>query len=383
MVRRKRETKPPRRKKGTGTVYQRKSDGRWAYEWDDTDGHHYIEYADSREEATQILDTYIAKIKSGTFVAPDRITVSEWLAEWSANTKGGDRVNTRYNRKSIMERLNKEIGKIPVQRLTSRELAAMLARWSKEGLKASTIRIYFSPLSMSLDSAVRHQVITHNPCKDVDLPKRAKGKSAALSLDQAQLLLIEIDNHWLLPWVTIAVGTGMRVNELASMKWQDVDFQEAIIHVCRNVTHVGEYEEGPPKTEAGVRDIAMPEFVEEELKRLRKDYLKRKEDLGLGWNKDGLVLPRDDGTYRNSDVVNTAFQKKLEDAGLPIITFHGLRHSAFRIMQVLKTPLEVIQKIAGHESIVTTADVYGDVNGDMQRDAMGKVSDAWKRRASL
>lgn len=382
MVRRKKEP-PPRRKKGTGSVYQRKSDGRWALEWDDTEGNHYIDYAQTREEATQILDAHIAKIKAGTFVAPDRITVGEWLDEWFANTKSADyRTNTRYNRKTaINARLKKSIGKTEIQRLTSRELQAMLAQWLKDGLKASSIRIYFSPLSMALDSAVKHGIITVNPCKSVELPKRVKSKKAALSLGQAQLFLIEISGHWLEPWVVIAVGTGMRVNELASLKWDDIDFEEHIIHVHRNVTHVeGEFEEGPPKTNAGIRDIAMPKFVEEELTRLWSAQLLKKGELGLGWNKDGLVLPRDDGGYRNADVVNTAFKRKLVQVDLPIITFHGLRHSAFRIMQVLKIPLEVIQKIAGHESISTTADVYGDVSADMQHDAMEKVSEAWKSR---
>lgn len=385
MVRRKKTPigPPPRRKKGTGSVYQRKSDGRWAGEFDDSEGNRHIIYADSYEEADRLILAEIEKVKAGTFVAPDRITVGEWLLEWFNNTKSpAYRPNSRYRYGvTLKSRLIAAIGDIQLQKLTSRELQALTAKWANEELKASTIHKYFGLLSFALDGAVDHRIISENPCKRVKLPKIEKSKKNALTLDQAQLLLIEINDHWLRPWVIIAVGTGMRVGELTSVRWEDIDFTNRVIHVGRNVARLpGEYVEGPPKTEAGRRDIIIPDFVEEELRAQQRWQLLKKGECGLDWNKDGLVLPHTEhGGYRNPDVVNPTFQEKLKQAELPIIPFHGLRHSAVRIMQVLGVPIEVIQQILGHGSIEVTAGIYGEVSISMQESAMGRVSEAWKR----
>jgi integrase len=385
VARKPREEPRPRRKKGTGAVYQRKSDDRWAYEWYVED-ERYIGYADTYEQANNAVLREIAKVEQGTFIAPDKITVSQWLDEWWTNTKSADhRPGPRYRRgQTIESRLKPEIGTTRIQELTSRRLQKLVAEWIKEGLKPRTIRGYFGLLSQAIDAAVKHGIVKENPCKAVDLPRLSKTKKPALKLDQVQLLIAQARDHWLEPWIAIAAGTGMRLGELSALKWEDIDFEAEIIHVMRSVTHLpGQYEVGEPKTEAGVRDIVIPDFVMEELLSLQKEHLRKKGEHGLGWNNLGLVLPHDrNGGYRNPDVVNQAFRRMLERAGLPSMSFHSLRHSAVRIRQALKVPLEVIQKMVGHGSIKVTADTYGDVDIDMQIDATERVNDAWRKGAN-
>lgn len=382
MARKPKEEKRARRKKGTGTVYRRASDGRWAYEWY-VEGTRYISYADTYEEADKAVLQEIAKVEQGTFIPPDKITVGEWLDEWWANTKQESyRANPRYKRKNIIEsRIKPAVGHIVLQKLTARQLQALSATWAREDeLAPRTIHSYLGLLSLALDSAVKVGIITANPCKAVSLPKISKPKRPALTLDQAQLLMIDLNDHWLDPWVTIAVGTGMRAGELASLKWEDIDFEAKVLHVQRNVSHAGgEYEEGPPKTEAGARDIALPDFVVEVLRKQQHLQKVRRVECGPTWNPRNLVLPRSNGEYRNADVVTVSLKRKLAQAGLPVLPFHSLRHSAVRIMQALGVPLEVIQKIVGHSSIKVTADIYGDVSIGMQQDASKRMSDAFRQ----
>jgi integrase len=49
----------------------------------------------------------------------------------------------------------------------------------------------------------------------------------------------------------------------------------------------------------------------------------------------------------------------VEEAKLPGLTFHGLRHTAVGFMIALGYQPAVIQKRMGHASIRTTMDVYG------------------------
>ena len=73
------------------------------------------------------------------------------------------------------------------------------------------------------------------------------------------------------------------------------------------------------------------------------------------------------------------FRSLLEDAGLPQIRFHDLRHSAATIMLSMGVHPKVVQELLGHSSISMTLDTYSHMLPSMQQEAMDKLNDLFDR----
>jgi len=69
-----------------------------------------------------------------------------------------------------------------------------------------------------------------------------------------------------------------------------------------------------------------------------------------------------------------AFRKLLEDAGLPRLPFHDLRHSAATILLARGVNIKVVSELLGHNDIVITLRTYSHLLPSMQDDAV----DSWK-----
>jgi len=59
----------------------------------------------------------------------------------------------------------------------------------------------------------------------------------------------------------------------------------------------------------------------------------------------------------------------LEKAGLPLLRFHDLRHTAATLLLKQKIHPKIVSEMLGHSTISMTLDTYSHVLPDMQRDA--------------
>ena len=55
-------------------------------------------------------------------------------------------------------------------------------------------------------------------------------------------------------------------------------------------------------------------------------------------------------------------------------SLHALRHTALTSMATSGVPLAVVSRVAGHESITTTIDLYGHVTEQAARDAVAAAA---------
>jgi integrase len=73
---------------------------------------------------------------------------------------------------------------------------------------------------------------------------------------------------------------------------------------------------------------------------------------------------------------NKLLKRTLARAGLPSVTFHGLRHSFVAAHIAAGTPVKAIQEMAGHASITTTMDRYGHLLPQSNEQAARAIQDA-------
>jgi integrase len=86
-----------------------------------------------------------------------------------------------------------------------------------------------------------------------------------------------------------------------------------------------------------------------------------------------LVFARYDGTPLDPGTVQRTFRKVLEDAGIPRIRFHDLRHShASHLLQAGVHP-KIVQERLGHSSIAVTIDTYSHLVPSLQEMAAQRI----------
>ena len=68
------------------------------------------------------------------------------------------------------------------------------------------------------------------------------------------------------------------------------------------------------------------------------------------------------------------FRRLSDQAGLPPVRLHDLRHGAATLALAAKVDLKVVQDMLGHSSIVLTADTYTSVLPDVARKAAEDVA---------
>jgi integrase len=111
--------------------------------------------------------------------------------------------------------------------------------------------------------------------------------------------------------------------------------------------------EGEPKSAAGVRSIRLPYFLRDMLQQHRADQLKRKSQVKR-WEDRDLVFPNLRGGYLHPRHMGEEFRALLEQAELPPIRFHDLRHSAATLLLSMGVNIKVIQELLGHSDIAIT-----------------------------
>ena len=177
-----------------------------------------------------------------------------------------------------------------------------------QGLAPQTVLHYLKFLRHMLNKMVRDGKLERNPFTSVVLPKVSKGRLRYLSLEEEQRLLEGIGPTYV-PWVRLAIQTGLRLGEQIRMQWNDVDLEQGLVTLPQ--TKAGEVQYVPLNTEA-----------QSILRTLQIRYM----DQG-GW---GLWVFPSENRATHLDQRNfyaRVFVPAVKKAGLEGVTWHTLRHT--------------------------------------------------------
>jgi integrase len=383
-----RKLRRPRRH-GDGSVFELKDrtrKKRWVAQITLETGKKKQTYHTSEQEALAACRKMLHELEQGTLVTARQqslqVHMEQWLRAKRLKLKRGTYQYYRvYTRRYIIPAL----GNIRLQKLTDAHIQAFYADLIEdEDLSPNTVRLIHAILRGALKAAVRSNKIASNPCELVTLPRAVKKELAYLTFEQAQQLLGEARNHKLEYLLATAVITGMRLGELLALRWSDIDFAQATVHVTRSLSYRDPdgtgytYEEEEPKTASSRRTIPLPDFLIELLAQHRIRQLERRLQAAE-WEDKGLVFPNYKGGYLWADPMREQFGRLLQEAKLPPLRFHDLRHSAATILLALGVNPKVVAEWLGHGDVSTTLRVYGHVTESMRREATTKLDDQFKR----
>ncbi|QJC22040.1 tyrosine-type recombinase/integrase [Arcanobacterium buesumense] len=255
--------------------------------------------------------------------------------------------------------------KMPISTLTKTAVESWIA-WQRS--QPTRTGGFYSPksirnaqgiLSSVCEYAIEQGIISSNPAKGVKIPRdQAKKEKMYLTGEQIAKILEHLPERFH-PLILLIYSTGIRRGEAIALTPADFDFDAnpATVRIEKafKKDKQGSYL-GSPKSRAAYRTITLPANVVAVLEPFVRSFEK----------SDALLFhsPKDPARPMNlNSFVDRHWHKATAAAGIDGNPgLHDLRHSHASALIKLGTPLPVIQRRLGHESIQTTVDTYGHLS---------------------
>ena len=236
---------------------------------------------------------------------------------------------------------------------------------TRKPLSQKTILEHHRLLSAMLHKAVYWQLIVSNPAERVQPPKTSKPLRRHYDEDQTKIL---VDNLQKLKGnqikyrtaILLDIFTGARLGELVGLEWSDIDLKNGIININKSSQYLSE--KGvftkAPKTESSIRDVAIPDFIVSLLEEYKLWYDEQKSIVGDFWHESNRLFVQDDGKPIHPSTISKWFEQFVKKIGLPVINFHGLRHTNATLLISQQVDVATVSARLGHAQITTTYNFY-------------------------
>ena len=367
--------------KGGGTIRQR-PDGRWEARYtlgiDPGTGKQIQKsvYGKTQKEVAQKLRQITAEIDAKTYVAPCKLSISEWMSIWAQDYLVGVKASTAYlYRRTIELYIDPHLGHIRLDALNAHAVQHFyneLAKPSKPDaapLSAKSIKNIHGVLHKALQQAVLLNYIRYNPTTACVLPKIVKKEIHPLTDQQtAQLLNLLKGSKYEIP-LTVDLFTGLREGELLGLIWDCVDFEKGTILVNKQLRRSqrkgGTYYFSPPKNNKS-RTITPAPYVMKLLQAQKVQQARQRLMAGPAWEDSGLVFTNEFGRYISYRAIFDSFKRIVKRIGLSDARIHDLRHTYAVNCIRAGDDIKTVQSNLGHATAAFTLDVYGHFTDDMR-----------------
>lgn len=399
--------------------YQRK-DGRYEYKYVDAFGKRRSFYSWKLTPSDKVKDKFIntesirearkridREIEDRIMVDDaKRITVSDIFYDVIMKQTGRKNTTMLNYLYAYNANLRDTIGDMPVSAIKRSTLIKLYTSLINEkDLSATRIQLLHSLMWAILQVAQDDNLVKHNAAEKgiPEITRSTKKPNAVCALSKLQqerilefLSVSEQFNKYYTLFVVL-LGTGCRIAEACGLTWDDIDFDNRLINISKNLlkaekVNTGnkpEYYISTPKTKAGGRKIPMITDVMEVLMAERT----RQEEKGfcpyVVDGVSGFVFMTSRKTPFSSQYAGNVFRRiersyneyeqlmfehgVREPVYIDKLRPHVLRHTfATRLFEV-EDNIKIIQEILGHASYVTTMNIYVDVTDEHRIERFEKL----------
>lgn len=334
----------------------------------------------TQREVSQKLKAATSALDSGTYTAPSKMTVGQWLDIWAREYLGSVKETTAITyREQIKNHLKPALGAIRLETLNAHTIQGTYNALSEPqndmpGLSPRTIQKIHSVLHKALKQAVRIGYIRFNPADACTLPRVEHKELKPLDEQESRAFLQAIKGHRFEVLFTVALFTGMRQGELLGLPWECIDFKRGVILIKRQLQRRkgGECYLSPLKNNK-TRTITPAPWVMQLLYSHRAKQAEQRMRYADVWEDNGLVFTDELGRNLSANTVYREFKIMAASIGRPDARFHDLRHSyavaAIRSGDDIKT----VQGNLGHATAAFTLDVYGHVTDQMKQESAARM----------
>ena len=340
-------------------------------------------YAASKNEVRVKLWEVLQQIAQDKYIEPNRLTTADWLDQWfamycvplkKASTCTGyeDEINLH---------IKPFIGDILLQELRPQHIQLLVNGLLKRKMSSSTVRKSHAILHSALEQAVVNQLLMHNPSNRTILPKLEQKDIRFLSLAEQRAFIAALPEGTAGRALYFILGTGLRVEELAGLRWSDIRGNYfTIAQTIRRNRDFSEdaatrtfLETGTPKTKAGRRTIPLSPKMQELLLTHRREQSILRLAAGNAWKENDLVFCTDIGTPYEGRNLNRVLHRTLQQVGLETMGVHSLRHTfATRAMEA-GMDVRTLSEILGHAKVSLTLQLYAHSSMETKQKELEKM----------
>ena len=337
----------------------------------------------TKKEAEIELAKFVADVQNGMFVEGKSLKFSEFTEIWKRDYASKELAPSTYKRycRILETRLLPYFGHFYINKIKPTDIMHfydLLSRDTqlvrKKGnngkktlkpLSGKTILEHHRLLRTMLHKAVYWQLIISNPAERVQPPKARKPKRIYYDDEQCKILLQNLaslgeDQIKYKVAIILTIFTGVRLGELMGLEWQDIDLKTGIVSINRSSQYLAD--KGvftkTPKTESSIREVAIPDFVVSLLEQYKLWYDEQKSFYGELWTDSNRLFVQADGKPMHPSTVSKWFVNYVGKIGLPVINFHGLRHTNATLLISQNIDVAVVAARLGHAQITTTFNFY-------------------------
>lgn len=360
-----------RRARGEGTINKR-SGGRWEGRLTLPDGRRRSFYGATQDAVVKQMNS--ARAKPEEQQTPARLTVQTYLTGWLAEQKltATESTYRRYEQ-HVRLHLIPELGRHNLTSLTRSQILAAYARRKAAGLSGTSIYLMQGVLHKALNDAMADPSIglTRNPASRMGT-KRSKPRMRTLIEEEVRQLLRVAHGEKLEAMIVLGLTCGLRIGEVLALRWRDVDLDGKRLRVVATLSSRkgGVPVLGEPKTAGSKREVLLSELATAALSRRLAIQAKEREAAGATWVEHGLVFTTGFGAPIDANNFSQrTLRPLLEQAGLPPMRFHDLRHTAATSLMGAGVPVKVASEMLGHADVGITLRLYSHVMPAMQTQA--------------
>lgn len=312
-------------------------------------------------------------------------------------------------RRELDRRILPELGYLKLSEISPIHLSRFYAKLTKHTYKRGgksvpvtvhylaprTIKYQHQILSSILGQAKLWGLIEVNPCRNVVPPKQDKTKSNQVDKEKywqkkyIETFLIAIQSEKLkyICAAELAIIGGLRTEEILGLDLNDIsDHGIEIRRTSKIIGKSGMLVEDQTKNKKSRRSVALPPTVISHLRQLAHEQKVSRFKLQNMWSTERyhgtLLFTQDDGSPMYGTTLNgwlRAFIKRYNkvhsDDPLPLISFHGLRHTNAALMVYFQVDNKVGANRMGHSTTSTFLNMYGGVMEEADEIITAKFGD--------
>lgn len=342
----------------------------------------------TQKEVAQKLKQATYELDQGTYTAPCRMTVKDWLEIWKAEYTGDVKESTAYiYKKNLDMYVIPFLGAVKLEALTTdmiQQLYGKLLKPEKAGVKAlsaKSVRNVHGVFRKALQQAVLNGYIQKNPADSCKRPKAVKKETAPLDKAHAAAFLKAIQGHPHEYLYQITLFTGLREGEVLGLTWDCLDFESGTLLVKQQLRRQQQkggtyYMDSTKNGKCRVLTLAPSVVRLFRLQKIKQNGMRVK--AGELWQENNLIFSNAVGNYLSYRTVYDCFKRVMVKIGSPSTRFHDLRHTYAVLALNGGDNYKTVQENLGHATAAFTLDVYGHVTPQMRQDSADHMEEVIK-----
>ena len=392
--------KSTRRDNGTGTFVERK-DGRIMGKimvGHNAEGNPQFlySYGKTEAEAKRKLKIKLQDYNDKRGIITQDISVKKWFTDWLINTVKPTLKPKSYDakRRCVDKFIVPNMGGIKVEEVTPNDVQNLINDMISQGYSYSQISQVYNTINQRYKLAIEQRQIAFNPTTGVQLPKKLQHSdsiepSKAMNPDEVKQLLIRAYEKYpcgtpVYPradLIVLLLLTGMRVGEALALTWDDIDFDNRLISINKNLVTVKNEDtlkinpitnkpyknitiiQNTPKTDCSYRLIPIGDNALQALQNIKSYNGKYK-----------YIYANSKGNITSYRVLSRMLEAMIEHTDIKQkYSLHSLRHTFASLLFAQGVNDRYISEVLGHSSVTVTHKIYIHIINSLKNKEVNKA----------